>query len=1800
MAWTSVERAYMNYEKKKMREDPVYRARVIAPYTRQEFEANLDDIISENLAKQSSQQTTNTQAVSAQRNAGSDISDRYKNAYLGENQTYAQGPITEKQDTAVPQVQGVQLYGPVQEETPAPHRQVTDGASSVQPVAGGSYQVPQAVTDRENERKAALAAAGWTREKEDRLVELRNDLSRYRTVPASQMATNEDTKDAYAEYMQLRSEVPEEGGYSGALWAPENPKKEKIYDLLNKGLVGVAGGAEGVLNFVTDTANQFTPSMSIAKNPTEADVELARSNPLRTTAISGKANELLVNPNDVQGKVWDVADEVSTSIGNMTPSIVANVATGGAAGLSVLFASAAGNATTEALNQGATQDQAYTYGILSGGIEVATEKMFGGIPGMGNGVLSEGVEAAIEKGIKKLAVDNTGKWLIQKAVDILGEGIEEWVSEAAGQYLVRIYDEAAREESISETWKNGQAERIRAGLMGALTSLVMNVPTARSDFQNYQAEIAQGNAANAAEQASLNEVTAEQFANPITEYAEPPIATPTSLAVPYSNEQLITDLVNGVYSQMGAQAAQDTSLAKRAEDYVVEQMTGRPVNADAAIAENEKIAQGYGLTVDELNEARTQFAKTGLPGGAVNFKNWIEDEFKPGLSNAQSVKSSYISADVTGKSPEDAARVNDYLNAVDEKAVKDIESLSLGDAANASIGHIEKSAADRIHAEIGFSPENYEIVLPASEYAHIKRNHGETGRRDHSMSDIYDMARANYILNNFDRVYKGDRNPRYNNAESLILSKRIDGTFYAVEVVPEGGKNRAYITSMFISRDGDSYGKIKKIIEASNQRPDVKSPGSTSKNVAESKTSISDTSIPKSTPGVNTQDMRQSGDISESANMQTDERNPLELKEVKEVLNDVRDGNAAMVEKPFEENDVGMAQALGNKVNYNSIVDRILDNVAGKSKEVRAWLKVRIEDPLFAAKAECSKQIESHIREVKADIVDALGIKAKSKESAAIMWFGEGQKIQSVSKDGKVDYAPYSLNDLKKDFPGSWEKIVRAEKIVRQIYDDYVVRLNDSLQKVYPDVEKQADVKLASMQLTQDSLRTQRAQMESEHSNGNTAYTQETLDFVDEQIAKLGGEIETLRKRIASGEEFRNKRLYARKDYFHHFMEMEQGFEGLQNIINKPSDIDPKLAGLSEFTKPKSKWQSFMQQRKGGEYVEDAIGGLQQYIKKAEYSININPVIAEYRGLIKELATATSQTRNANKFIEWFTDYTNDLAGKTGWLDRALLQKPIGRKVVQVANWINGRVKSNKILGNFNSALAQLYNIPNATLYIPNPVSWAKGMKDYAKSWFKTSESRALLAQSDFLRERYLDNTIAELDVHTLKDTPRRFAEWMMEFGDKEASKLIWLSAYEDGVAKNVDSPAKYADTLTRKSVGGRGIGELPLVQKQQVVKLFAPFQVEVSNAWDAVVENVKKGNVAGLANFLVTSYIMNALAKAVRGSGVSMDFLGAIIEEIKSWDDDDDEEEMTATQKAIGMAQRLAGEAVNNMPFGSLGTSLLIGSDLGEAFFGTENDPTRFGTGNVGISAIAKPAGEVISAWSKGETPDWGGIATDAVTDLVLPGGGAQVKRTLEAAESMWGNPLEDRAPGSYTDRGKYRFGIDTSNPLNVAQGLLFGQYATKEGRAYIDGGAKPMSDAQTEKLQAAFRNEVEAELAVRFAKQTTRMGQSDVGTYIYDEFKDNLSTDEMADLWSSSGSNWKEEKNPFTMAQESDVALDAFMEVYKEYQTGQKQTQDALLDIILESSIPDDKKDDVWEAYMKAEDWKKTYEEAMKSNQK
>lgn len=162
-----------------------------------------------------------------------------------------------------------------------------------------------------------------------------------------------------------------------------------------------------------------------------------------------------------------IIEGVASGIGQMLPAVAVTIATGGAgapaavaqmASLATLGASAAGNSTEQAFNDGADYYAGLGYGLASGAVEMATEKVFGGFGKLAGAGYFDNVTRSIAKqGFARVA---------KEAVE---EGIEEVVSELANPALKAIYKggEAFQEYGEADYWKGvGQA-----GLIGGLTSM---------------------------------------------------------------------------------------------------------------------------------------------------------------------------------------------------------------------------------------------------------------------------------------------------------------------------------------------------------------------------------------------------------------------------------------------------------------------------------------------------------------------------------------------------------------------------------------------------------------------------------------------------------------------------------------------------------------------------------------------------------------------------------------------------------------------------------------------------------------------------------------------------------------------------------------------------------------------------------------------------------------------------------------------------------------------------------------------------------------------------------------------------------------------------------------------------------------------------------------------------------------------------------------------------------------------------------------------------------------------------------
>jgi len=552
-------------------------------------------------------------------------------------------------------------------------------------------------------------------------------------------------------------------------------------------------------------------------------------------------------------------------------------------------------------------------------------------------------------------------------------------------------------------------------------------------------------------------------------------------------------------------------------------------------------------------------------------------------------------------------------------------------------------------------------------------------------------------------------------------------------------------------------------------------------------------------------------------------------------------------------------------------------------------------------------------------------------------------------------------------------------------------------------------------------------------------------DWFRKKYDDLLDEMNTVRKRIYPKNP--EKLVLRRADYYRHFRELSDGLSSLGRALATNAAISPELAGISEFTKPKSKFLSLAMPRFGFKTKVDAVGGFLNYLPAASYAIHIDPHTQVFRALGKNLADATQETKNLNNFIEFLHDFSNDLAGKTNPMDRAITKWfPGGRKGIRVLEWVNNRVKANIILGNLSSSVAQLFNIPLgiARAGITNSV---RGVQMTMAQVVRLSN---IQKQSPFIKERYFRTSYDKFDRGMLKST-KKFAVWTTRVLDEAGTKFIWNASYSKGIQDKVTNPIEFADEMTRRAVAGRGIGELPLAQKSIVTQIVAPFQVEVGNANLEILDILGEKKFGQFATLIIVSYLMNSVAEVLRGSRVVYDPIDAVVDGLMS--NDDDEGVIERISKFTG---RQIGEILSNVPFGQTLAALypeygmqIAGKSMPSrrGLFG-EGDPTRFGGGLLIAGSISDP-----------------------IFKLLLPFGGVQLQKTIKGGRALLEKEVRSKS-------GKSRLFKVEDDITSVFQALAFGPYSLPESREYFGNETlldlffpKPKKAKGLKKIKAGFK---------------------------------------------------------------------------------------------------------------------------------
>ena len=719
--------------------------------------------------------------------------------------------------------------------------------------------------------------------------------------------------------------------------------------------------------------------------------------------------------------------------------------------------------------------------------------------------------------------------------------------------------------------------------------------------------------------------------------------------------------------------------------------------------------------------------------------------------------------------------------------------------------------------------------------------------------------------------------------------------------------------------------------------------------------------------------------------------------------------------------------------------------------------------------------------------------------------FDETQKAQASGKeagwlDETVNTRPYTLADLQDAFPKDWQQLKTAADEFRQMYDEYIRDQNNMLRTIYPiaseyesveKVEKAISKKQERLtrhkvgveqqiQNLQKSLEAKEKEMAGKKRTDTKAFRNlveqanritdkiaavkaEIAEYeanINEELAVMNAEKAQMQNAVQSGESLkRMHRLQYRSDYFHHFQEMASGIQNLKAIFTNNTDISPAIVGKSENTKAKSRWAGYYQQRMGADYTADAMNGMLRYGQLAEYKLAFDPLVSYLRNVTEQIRTLDDNT-NRDGLIKYLMAWTDNIAGKSHRLDRLISDAGMApRKAMQVLNWINSRVIQNTLLFNMRSSLIQISNITNAKGIVTNNLDWFNGLRCWAAASKGNEAMQAIMAQSNFLASRYMDNM--ELTDSALKSA-KKFAGWMLGALDEVSAKATWWAAYTQyqrnpnaKVIQNAyrayDNAVDYADDVTRRTHAGRGVGELAPAMTSRVISFVAPFQVEINNTFELFKDNVKRRNYLGLLSTGLSVFLFNAAFEAIVGSSpLQFDFIRAVLDIVLGFKNDDPDED-DDDYGLLQAWQRIAGEGIGSLPFAGQLVSI-IGEDTAKKIFGEDNDATRYGNTQIGVSAVTNAGkglydiGKNLIEGKNVKQVNWISDLDDLV-NLTLPMGGKQLTRSIQGLYTV------AQGYGGKNDKeGKEQVQFVTDQDiLHYIHGGLFGKWSLTEASEYF-----------------------------------------------------------------------------------------------------------------------------------------------------
>ena len=228
-------------------------------------------------------------------------------------------------------------------------------------------------------------------------------------------------------------------------------------------------------------------------------------------------------------------------------------------------------------------------------------------------------------------------------------------------------------------------------------------------------------------------------------------------------------------------------------------------SADRALAGNEP-------SPSASPTAPPEGRATGVPGSSELDAGSAAGREMTGLATEASgiVNETAVNDDPAVHTAAQNAGIEEYKNSVDPWLAEYVDRVRAGEKLEP---YVVAETGDRMRSAMmeltGLEKVGDRTLMDSNAVQHITNRHaGGNGSADGTMKESADVARAAYVLNNFDNAYlakeraKGYKDGRSKRAPIVVFEKKIDGSHIVVEAVCDTKKNYNYIVSEYLSKNG--------------------------------------------------------------------------------------------------------------------------------------------------------------------------------------------------------------------------------------------------------------------------------------------------------------------------------------------------------------------------------------------------------------------------------------------------------------------------------------------------------------------------------------------------------------------------------------------------------------------------------------------------------------------------------------------------------------------------------------------------------------------------------------------------------------------------------------------------------------------------------------------------------------------------------------------------------------------------------------------------------------------------------------